>query len=97
MGLRPSSFMATQTMSWAEEIILGDPFDPTNIFRWDEVVLNLPGMLDYDLTRPWVAKYRSSDGKIACYIDDLRLTGPTAEECWAASRRAASVCNWLGI
>jgi len=101
MGLRPSPFMATQTMSWAEEIILGDPLDPTNIFRWDEVVLNLPGMLDYDPTRPWVAKYRSSDGKIACdmliYIDDLRLTGPTAEECWAASRRAASVCNWLGI
>jgi hypothetical protein len=42
-------------------------------------------MLEYDPTRPWVAKYRLSDGKIACdmliYIDDLRLTGPTSDEC----------------
>jgi hypothetical protein len=31
------------------------------------------------------------------YMDDFRPTGPDAEECWRDSRRAASVCNHLGI
>jgi hypothetical protein len=31
------------------------------------------------------------------YMDYFRPTGPDAEECWRASRRAASVFNHLGI
>jgi hypothetical protein len=30
-------------------------------------------------------------------MDDFRPTGPGVEECWRDSRRAASVCNHLGI
>jgi hypothetical protein len=48
----------------------------------------------------WVAKVREV-GRVATdlfiYMDDPRPTGPDAEECWRASRKAASVCNYLGI
>jgi hypothetical protein len=30
-------------------------------------------------------------------MDDFRPTGPDTEECWRASRKAASICNYLGI
>jgi hypothetical protein len=57
-------------------------------------------MAEYDPSKAWVAKVRE-DGRVAAdlfiYMDDFRPTGPDAEECWRASRRAASVCNLLGI
>jgi hypothetical protein len=31
------------------------------------------------------------------YMDDFRPTWPDAEECWRASRKAVSICNYLGI
>jgi hypothetical protein len=31
------------------------------------------------------------------YIEDLRPTGPDAEECWWAARKGAATCNHLGI
>jgi hypothetical protein len=47
-----------------------------------------------------VTKVRE-DGRVAAdlfiYMDDFHPTGPDAEECCRASRRAASVCNHLGI
>jgi hypothetical protein len=48
----------------------------------------------------WVAKVRE-DGRVAAdffiYMDDFRQTGPGAEECWRASWKAASICNYLGM
>ena len=68
-------------MGIAEEVIRGDPSDPTNVFRWDSVELNLPGSKGYDPSRPWVAKYRMEDGRIAAdlfiFVDDLRPTSPS--------------------
>lgn len=101
MGLRTSPFSTVQALSWLEEIIFGDRRDPNNVFRWDKIETNLPGSADYDPSRPWVSKIRNSDGHIAAdimsYIDDLRSTGPSEEECWRASRRVASLCNHYGI
>jgi hypothetical protein len=41
------------------------------------------------------------DGSIACdvhvYVDDLRTTGSTEKECWAASQRLSTVLASLGI
>jgi hypothetical protein len=87
-------------MGHAKEQILGDPKDSSNVFEWEEVCLNLPRMAEYDPSKAWVAKV-SEDGQVAAdlfiYMDDVRPTGPDAEECWRDSRRAASVCNQLGI
>jgi hypothetical protein len=87
-------------MGQAKEQILGDPKDASNVSQWKEVRLNLPGMAEYDPSRAWVAKVRE-DGRVAAdlllYMDDFRPTRPDVEECWRASRRAARVCNHLGI
>jgi hypothetical protein len=101
MGLRSSPYQAVQAMGVAEEFIRGDRLDPTNVYRWDKVVLNLPGSNDYDVTKPWVYKMRSDDGRIAAdlfiFVDDLRPTGPSKREAWLAARQAASRLNFLGI
>jgi hypothetical protein len=101
MGLKPSPYQAVQAMMVAEEAIRGDPKDPQNPYRWDVVRMNLPGQIDYDPTMPWVSKIRFGDNCIACdvviFVDDLRVSGPTKDEAWGASQRAAAVLNHLGI
>jgi len=101
MGLRPSPYQAVQGGLVAEECILGDREDPANIFRWDKVVLNLPGSASYDPSRAWVYKIRLSDGRVAAdlatYVDDQRVSAPTDLEAWRASRRVASINNYLGL
>lgn len=99
MGLRPSPYASTQAMMWAKEIIFGDRSDQANIFRWDRVVFNLPGMAQYNPARSWVRKVRN-DGTLAAdlkiYVDDMRPTGPTERECWEASQRISSMLGYLG-
>ena len=101
MGLTSSPYQAVQGMLVVKEVILGNRRDSENVFRWDEVRMNLLGSETYDPTLPWVWKIRSEDGKIAAdlfiYVDDVRLTGSSAEECRQAGRRTASVANSLGI
>lgn len=101
MGFTTSPYQCVQGVLWAEEVILGDPGDPQNIFAWDDVELNLPGCEDYDPSRPWVAKVRSKDKLVAndlfIYVDDLRTVGASEEECYQASRRTGSKLNWLGL
>ena len=101
MGLKSSPYQAVQGMLVVKEVILGDRLDPDNVFRWDKIRMNLPGSESYDPSLPWVSKVRLDDGKIAAdlfiYVDDVRLTGSSSEECRKAGRRAASVANSLGI
>jgi hypothetical protein len=99
-GWKFSPYQTGQGMVHAKEFIMGDTNDEQNDYQWKEVRLNLPGSSDYDPSLAWVAKVRE-DGLVAVdlsiYMDDLRPTGPDTEECWRASRKAASVCNYLGI
>jgi len=101
MGLRPSPYQAVQGVLVAEEMILGDREDPQNIFRWDHLVLNLPGSKRYDPGKAWVYKVRANDGAVAAdlvtYVDDQRVSAPTELESWRASRRVASINNYLGL
>jgi hypothetical protein len=101
MGLTSSPYCCCQAMGFAEEIIKGDRLDPTNVFRWSRVRLNLPGSDNYDPRHAWVSKVRDADGRIAAdvytFVDDLRPVGPTKQDAWKAARRAASTLNWLGI
>jgi hypothetical protein len=100
MGLKSSPYQAVQAMLVAKEVILGDRTNASNVFRWDAVQMNLPGSPEYDPSLPWLSKIRVEDGKIAAdlfiYVDDVRVTGNSAKECDAATRRAASVANDLG-
>ncbi len=93
MGFVPSSDTAVQGTLIAEEVIRGIPSDPHNIFRWDEVILNLPGSINYKPWQPWVFKVKydylkqentmTNDLKI--YVDDVRTIGSSYAECQQAS------------
>lgn len=100
MGLTTSPYQAIQGMMWARELILGDRLDETNVFRWERLEMNLPGMPDYDPSKMWACKVRK-DGQVACdlfvYCDDCRYTGPTETECWKAAQRGASILGRLGL
>ena len=89
MGLRTSPYQAVQGMLWAQEMIMGDRLSETNVFRWKGVQLNLPGSEGYDPSEPWVCKVRM-DGVLASdihiYVDDIRITAFSEDECWKASQ-----------
>jgi hypothetical protein len=101
MSFKPSPYNAGQAMLHAEEYLRGNPLDPQNPFHYDVIVLNLPGQPDYTPAKPWVFKFRSRDGNIAndffVYVDDVRTTGFSAEECWRCTRVVASRYNFLGL
>jgi hypothetical protein len=63
-SIRSSPYQAFQEILVAKEYILGDRKDPKNIFRWDLVPMNLPGLASYDPRLPWVSKIRIDDGSI---------------------------------
>jgi hypothetical protein len=100
MGLKPSPYQTTQAMLIAEDVIRGDPGSDKNVFKWNQVILNLPGDENYDPGLPWVYKVKE-DGTPAAdfcfYVDDNRTAGNTQSEAWLAARRVASVCSHLGI
>ena len=99
MGLKSSPFQAVQRMLVVKEVILGNRRDPNNVFRWDEIRMSLSGSETYDPGFPWFSKIRLDNGRIAAdlfiYVDDVRLTGSSSDECREAGRRAASIANFL--
>ncbi len=105
MGFVSSPYTTVQGTLMAEEVIRGDPLDPSNVFRWNEIVLNLPGSPSYKPWAPWVYKtWTLEPGQVASiandlriYVDDVRTIGQTYEECRLASRVVASKANYLGI
>ncbi len=100
MGLQTSPYQAIQGMLWAKELIMGDRSDSDNIFRWDRLELNIPGMATYDPLKVWVCKVRQ-DGTVACnvfiYVDDARYCGPTETKCWKVTQRGATILAKLGL
>lgn len=79
----------------------GDPKDPSKPFQFDCVMLNLPGQPTYCPSNPWVFKFRTPEGTIENnffdYVDNVRTTGCSSEECWQCTRRVASSYNLLGL
>jgi hypothetical protein len=90
MGFCPCPFFTIQALAWLEEKIFGNRNDLENVFHWEALKMNLPGSATYNPSKPWVYKERKCDGKIAAdclvYVDDLRSTGRSEEECWRATR-----------
>jgi hypothetical protein len=58
MGFVSSPYTAFQATFIAEEKKRGDPGDPSIIFRWCDVILNLPGDPGYKPCDSWVYKVR---------------------------------------
>ena len=100
MGFRPSPYLTTRDLMRLEPMLKGNRHDPNNVFRWERVVLNLPGMSNYTPRKHWVYRVRA-DGVLAAdlfiYIDDLRPTGPSKRECWAAAHQVGSRLTWFGL
>jgi hypothetical protein len=99
MGCKTSPYQAGQGILFAEEVVRGDPLDPTNMFHFDAVCLNLPRSDTYQPQLSWVQK--TWENKLACdvfiYVDDGRTTGNSYETCWQSAPRLGSVLNLLGI
>jgi hypothetical protein len=74
MELRLSPYICTRAFTWCEENIWGDRGNPTNPLHWDRVLLNLPGLVNYNPAMPWVCCLRK-DGRMAgyfgTYVDDI--------------------------
>ena len=100
MGMGPSPYQSTQGAQRVRELTLGCRKDPTNVFRWSKVSLNLPGDWDYDPSLSPVRKLRT-DGVMAAdihpYVDDLRETAATEEESWKASSCVAKSASYYGL
>ena len=101
MGLRPAPYWSCRYYYLLEEFVVGDITDSTNVFAWDEVILNLPGSPSFNPTLPFVMRWDSHHTRIAssikAYVDDLRITGATIELAWQAARQTAARLQYLGV
>ena len=103
MGFKPSPYVATRQRIVAEDVARGDHLNPSNPYHWTMVVLNLPGMEDYDPTMPWVFKAKLVEGEWIIandhvgFCDDFRINGSSDVESWNTGNRLLSVLQWKGI
>ena len=100
MGLRCSPYLAVKYFALASEIIKGNREDTSNVFHVKEVILNLPGMSNYDPSKPKVYGVNTNNeiaANFEVYIDDIRICGPSLRSCVKAARQIASRANYLGI
>ncbi len=101
MGMRPSPYIAVRHYYWAEEFARGDPSLMSNPMAFDRVILNLPGMSAYNPTLPKVLKWNSTAGALAgdviTFVDDVRVTGFSKENCREVHHQFASRLQYLGM
>ena len=101
MGYRYSPYSTTRDVKRQEPFLKGDRKDKSNIFRWERVIINLPGDNNYDPTKPRVYKVREDGTTVAAdlfiYIENLRNTGPTEVEGWEGAHQVCCRLTWLGI
>jgi hypothetical protein len=78
----------------------GNPRDPANPFRYDQVNLNLPGMPEFDPARPKVMKRDSLRccvaADFATFMDNLRGGAPGANEAWISRDCVAKTIQHKG-
>ena len=86
MGLKPSPYWSARCYYLMEEFMMGDHRSRTNAFRWDDIVLNLPGDPTFNPSQPFVFKWDSTTKLIAAsiraYVDDLRIVAANRELAW---------------
>jgi hypothetical protein len=101
MGMRPSPYNAVRYFYWGEEFARGDPSLDSNPMGYDCIRLNLPGMSHFDPGMPKVMKWRTKLGVVAgdvlTFVDDVRITGYSKENCHNVHRQFASRVQFLGM
>jgi hypothetical protein len=100
MGFKPSPYLTTRELHRVHEFLCGNRHCSTNVFRWDKVIMNLPGSAGYTPDMPRVYRVRK-DGTLAAdlfkYMDDLRCTAPTAHDAWMGAKQICGRLSWLGL
>ena len=101
MGMKPSPWVTCRQIGWLLEFVIGDYKDEKNPFRWDSVILNLPGGPDYNPQLPRVYKWNNLLQSIACdvkvFVDDFRITGHSFRTTTHATHRLETRMGYLGI
>lgn len=100
-GLHSSPHSCVKMQLLAEEIIQGDHSRSSNPFFCNNIRLNLPGMVHYDLQLPRVSKLNSTTGRISgdlsSYVDDTRTCAPSEQLCNQLTSQVGSLLCNLGI
>jgi hypothetical protein len=101
MGLKPSPYVCIKGLLLALELVKGNRLDPMNPFHWLSVHLNLPGMINYDPSKPKI--WRSSDSQdeiaalVVSYMDDMRAAASSELQCWTVMHKIGVSLTYLGI
>ena len=99
MGMKPSPWVTCRLIGWMLEFVIGDNKEEGNPFRWDSVILNLPGDPKYNPNLPRVYKWNDALKAIACdvkvFCDDFRIIGPTLIDTIRATHRLESRMGYL--
>jgi hypothetical protein len=86
-------------LGFMKEVTMGDHTDPSNMFRWERMRLNVPTTVSYDPTLPWVSKQRV-DGTLSMDVftcmDGMWPLAPSNRGCWQATSLISSMCNHIG-
>ena len=93
MSFRLSPYIYTRGYHWGGEVIRGDRLNKKNPFRWDKVVLNLPGDSIYNLTKSLTQRIASD---LVTFVDDLRVIWGDYNECTNSMYRVTQIINYLG-
>jgi hypothetical protein len=101
MGMSPSPWVCTRLLGWMMEIVMGDHKDENNPFRWDDVIVNCPGMDNYNPAMPRLYKWNAKGQVIAMdvqwFMDDLRGIGPNEDLIQKGIHKLESTMSYLGI
>jgi hypothetical protein len=101
MGVKSSPHGCVKMQSLGEEVVRGNPRQPSNPFFYDSVVLNLAGSSSYDSRFAKVRKLKSQHdhtaGDMATYVDDNRTVGFSSRHGWNVSHRVGTRLYYLGI
>ena len=99
-GLGPSPYLCTRAYYWGEEILRSDRRLIDKSFKWNRVVMNLPGTTQYNHIIPWVYKWDALGRRIVTnyltFIDDTRVFGGYKHSCVREMYRIATLMNFLG-
>ena len=91
-----SPYAVIRGLLWAIYVVRGDRSDPDNLFRWDNISLDLPGDPSYSPTIPWMSKVRGGTQELATdfitYVDDSIVAAGSSEELWMVARRVGYIC-----
>ena len=81
-------YTAVKTYYNVEEFVMGNTHTLVKKFRWDKIILNLPGG-DFNPAIAIVLKYDVSDEHVAIgvliYVYDLGVTALTRELAWVVT------------